>query len=202
LKLRWCREVQDKLSRSSVGIAGVGGLGSHCALALARSRIGKLVLADVDVVEEGNLLRQNYSVDQVGQSKVEATRDNLLLANPDVDVEVHNLRVTSHNFMALFGKVDVLVEAFDDADQKVMLAESAARYRPDLWVVMGSGVAGFGSTEEIRVTKVGRLVVIGDGHSSVAPDNYCIAPRVGIVAFMQANVVLEILLTGDYGGGE
>ena len=94
------------------------------------------------------------------------------------------------------------MEAFDDAAQKVMLAETAARHRPDLWVVMGSGVAGFGSTEDIKVTKAGRLVVIGDGRSSVAPDNYCIAPRVGTVAFMQANAVLEILLSGGYGGGE
>ncbi len=51
---------------ASVGIAGVGGLGSAVAVALARVGVGRLVIADFDVVEPSNLNRQQYFIDQIG----------------------------------------------------------------------------------------------------------------------------------------
>ncbi len=59
-------EIQAQLERFTVGIAGAGGLGSNCAIALARSGIGTLVLSDFDVVEEANLNRQYFFADQSG----------------------------------------------------------------------------------------------------------------------------------------
>jgi sulfur carrier protein ThiS adenylyltransferase len=50
----------------TVGIAGCGGLGSNCAVALARSGVGRLVLADFDCVERSNLNRQYFFLSQVG----------------------------------------------------------------------------------------------------------------------------------------
>ena len=58
-----------KLRRSVVGIAGLGGLGSAVAVALARVGVGRLILADFDVVEPSNLNRQQYFVDQIGMPK-------------------------------------------------------------------------------------------------------------------------------------
>jgi sulfur carrier protein ThiS adenylyltransferase len=74
--------VLSVLRRSSVGIAGAGGLGSNVAVALARAGIGRLVIADCDRIEPSNLNRQQYFVDQVGERKVEALRENLLAINP------------------------------------------------------------------------------------------------------------------------
>ncbi|EMR73162.1 dinucleotide-utilizing enzyme possibly involved in molybdopterin or thiamin biosynthesis [Thermoplasmatales archaeon SCGC AB-539-N05] len=48
-------KIKKKLRKSSVGIAGVGGLGSNAAIALARVGIGRLVLVDFDIVEKNNL---------------------------------------------------------------------------------------------------------------------------------------------------
>ena len=59
--------VHARLKRASVGIAGVGGLGSAVAVALARVGVGRLVIADFDVVEPSNLNRQQYFIDQIGQ---------------------------------------------------------------------------------------------------------------------------------------
>jgi sulfur carrier protein ThiS adenylyltransferase len=74
--------VHRKIRESVVGIAGVGGLGSAVAIALARIGIGTLILVDFDVVEPSNLNRQQYFVDQIGLLKVEALRDNLSKINP------------------------------------------------------------------------------------------------------------------------
>ena len=52
--------IQDRLRNKSVGIAGCGGLGSNCAVALARIGVGRLVIADFDDVSAGNLNRQYY----------------------------------------------------------------------------------------------------------------------------------------------
>ena len=65
-----------ELKNSVVGIAGLGGLGSNVAVALTRLRIGKLVIADYDNVEESNLNRQNYFADQVGSHKVDMSIEN------------------------------------------------------------------------------------------------------------------------------
>ena len=58
--------VHQKIKHSCVGIAGVGGLGSTIAIALARIGVGHLIIADFDLVEPSNLNRQQYFIDQIG----------------------------------------------------------------------------------------------------------------------------------------
>jgi sulfur carrier protein ThiS adenylyltransferase len=108
----------EKLGHASVAIAGCGGLGSNCAVALVRVGIGRLVLADFDVVTLGNLNRQYFFRDQVGMKKVEALRDNLLRIDPRVTLDIHDLRLDPDAVRRLFAGCDVVVEAFDRADQK------------------------------------------------------------------------------------
>ena len=62
-------EIENHLKKFRVGIAGAGGLGSNCAVALARSGVGTLVIADFDTVEASNLSRQYYFTDQIGMMK-------------------------------------------------------------------------------------------------------------------------------------
>ena len=65
-------EIKSVLKNKTVGIAGIGGLGSNCAVALLRVGIGKLVLADYDIIEESNLNRQFYFIHQIGMKKTKA----------------------------------------------------------------------------------------------------------------------------------
>ena len=53
-------EIKKRLKTKTVGIAGCGGLGSNCAVALARVGVGKIIIADFDVIVESNLNRQYY----------------------------------------------------------------------------------------------------------------------------------------------
>ncbi|VGO22534.1 sulfur carrier protein ThiS adenylyltransferase ThiF [Pontiella sulfatireligans] len=186
--------VHEKIKGATVGIAGLGGLGSSIAVALARIGVGKLVLADFDVVEPSNLNRQQYFIDQLGQTKAEALETNLKRINPYVEYETHCVRVTPENISTLFGKVDVMVEAFDRADQKAMLLQ-AFKGAP---IVAASGMAGYGPGETIGVRKMGeRIYIVGDLEAGAAPGCGLMAPRVGIAAHMQANVVLRILLGAE-----
>ena len=183
--------VHEKIKDATVGIAGLGGLGSAIAVALARIGVGRLILADFDVIEPSNLNRQQYFIDQIGQTKAEALRANLKRINPYVTCDAHCIRLTPDNIPVLFGEVDVMVEAFDRPDQKAMLLQ-AFKGAP---IVAASGMAGYGSGETIGVRKMGeRVYIVGDLETAAAPGCGLMAPRVGIAAHMQANMVLRLLL--------
>lgn len=188
------QEIRERVSAITVGIAGCGGLGSNCAVALARVGIGKLILADFDVVDLSNLNRQYYFRHQLGIPKVEALMENIRLIDPEVTVEIHQVRLDSASVLQLFSSCNVVAEAFDGAEQKGMLIETMAARLPWIPLVSGMGMAGFGNFHLIRIEKHGNLYVCGDQCSEVSAHNPPLAPRVGIVAHLQANIILEILL--------
>jgi sulfur carrier protein ThiS adenylyltransferase len=188
-------EIAAHLSRFRVGIAGAGGLGSNCAVALARCGIGTLVISDFDSVEESNLSRQYYFMDQTGLPKTEALKDNILRIRPDATVLAFQEKLDRNNIPGIFSGCDVIVEAFDNAEMKEMLIEAVQELMPGTPLVVGSGLAGWGNNDTIRYRKIDdTLYVCGDELSEVSDEFPTLAPRVGMVANMQANVVLELLM--------
>ena len=187
-------EIKKILQHKIVGIAGAGGLGSNCAVALARVGTGTLIIADFDVVSESNLNRQYFFYDQIGKPKADALKENIQRINPSVKVIPHNICLTKDNIPVLFRDCDVIVEAFDLAGQKEMLIETVLTEFPDKPLVVGLGMAGWGNNDVIHCRKVDNMFICGDEVSEITPDLPPIAPRVGIVANMQANVVLDLLL--------
>ena len=97
--------VHERLKTTTVGIAGVGGLGSAIAVALARSGVGRLILADFDIVEPSNLNRQQYFVDQLGLPKVDALKANLRRINPCVQAAAFFGRLDADNLPQVFAGV-------------------------------------------------------------------------------------------------
>lgn len=188
------RELKNKLKNHTVGIAGAGGLGSNCAVALSRIGIGRLIIADFDFVSESNLNRQYFFRDQIGQKKVVALADTLQRINPDTIVEAHDIKIIETNVENLFATCDVVVEAFDLAETKQMLTETMLDKLPDTPLVLGVGMAGWDITNKITVNKYGKLYTCGDGVSEISHDLPPVAPKVGMVANLQANTVLQILL--------
>ena len=187
--------VHAKVKAATVGIAGLGGLGSAIAVALARVGVGKLIVADFDVVEPSNLNRQQYFVDQIGLLKTDALVANLRKINPYVEVEAHAVRLTPENIIPVFGAVDVMIEAFDRADQKAMLMQVFAAKKPDVPFIGASGMAGFGAEETIGVKKISRnIYVVGDLETAARPGCGLMAPRVGIAAHTQANLALRLIV--------
>jgi sulfur carrier protein ThiS adenylyltransferase len=190
-------EIKDKLQDKVVGIAGCGGLGSNAAIALARTGIGKLVLADFDRVEPANLNRQYYFSDQLGEFKAEALRDNIHKVDENINVETHVVNLEPESVITFFADCDVIIEAFDVDAAKQMIIETVLADMPDKYIVSGQGVAGYGNNEGIKTQRLGKLIIVGDGETEVSENEPPLGPRVAAIANLQANIALEILLNED-----
>jgi sulfur carrier protein ThiS adenylyltransferase len=188
------QHIRIKLQCRTVGIAGCGGLGSNCAVALARVGVGKLIIADFDKVDISNLNRQYFFADQVGQPKVSALKNNINRIDHRIKVETHEILLDHKNITEIFKYCDVIVEAFDKAEMKQMIIETVTEKMPDKALVCGVGLAGWGESEVIKMKSFGNIYICGDMTNEVSDKFPPLAPRVGIVANMEANQVLEILL--------
>jgi sulfur carrier protein ThiS adenylyltransferase len=187
-------ELLPVLRQSVVGIAGAGGLGSNAAVSLARAGVGKLIIADMDRVYPSNLNRQYYFLDQIGQLKVEALVENLKKINPFSQYEIHPVRVTAKNLRKLFSEAEIMVEALDLASEKSRLINTWLSLFPDRPIIAASGISGFGKNNKLRTRRLGKLYLCGDEESEPEEKVSPMAPRVGIVANMQANLVIELLI--------
>ncbi len=181
----------DILQKSVIGIAGCGGLGSNIAVSLTRAGIGKLILLDHDVVEESNLNRQHYFLNDIGKRKVDALEFYLKNINPDIEIEKYNYKITKEDIEKVFFKADILMEAFDMAENKKFLIESWSKAFPDRPIISGNGLSGFGNTELLKVQKIGNIYFCGDSYTDIKLG--LTSSRVAIVANMQANIAIELI---------
>jgi sulfur carrier protein ThiS adenylyltransferase len=187
--------VHQKMKKSVVGIAGLGGLGSTVAMALARIGVGTLILVDFDVVEPSNLNRQQYFVHQIGMFKVKALQETISKINPYVRIQTYNEKLDRNNAERIFKEAEVVVEAFDRAEEKAMLINVISEKMPEKYIVAASGVAGYGDSNEIKTVRFSsKIFIVGDQKTAAQPGIGLMAPRVGIAAHHQANTVLRILL--------
>ncbi len=191
------QKIKKRLKNSTIGIAGLGGLGSNAAISLARAGIGKLVLVDFDKVEEKNLSRQYYFLDQVGKLKVEALKENIKKINPETKVETYNMRLKKGSMEQPFKDVDLVIEALDNAETKAAFIEEILTKLKNKPIVAASGVAGYGHSDRIVTKKLGNLCMCYDEHAKSSDDDVLMAPRVILMANWEANLALEIILGED-----
>ena len=198
LEQRHGAALQDRFSRASVAVCGLGGLGSGIAIALARAGVGRLHLLDFDKGELSNLNRQQYTVSQLGMYKTEALRDTLLSVAPYCETVIHTKRIGEENLEELLRDAEVVCEALDRAEEKAMLVNGVLEQLPNTYLVSGSGMAGISSSNAIRTRRVGkRFYLCGDGTSDIADGLCLVSSRVLICAAHEANMVLRIL-AGEY----
>lgn len=133
----------ERLWQSSVAVFGIGGVGSHCAQALARSGVGRLVLVDDDSVSETNLNRQCVAWrSTIGQKKTRVMEDMIREICPDIRVLTFETFVLPDNLEALFekaGPVDYIVDAVDTVAAKLALAVYAKEHGIPVISSMGTG---------------------------------------------------------------
>lgn len=179
-----------KFQSVKVGIAGAGGIGSNCAFNLVRSGFKNLKIIDFDNIEYTNINRQFYFYNQVGRCKVEVLKDNLLLINPDLNIETENIKLDENNAEYIFCDCDVVIEAFDKVFYKRILVEEFANSNKLLIAV--SGIAGWDNIDDIKVHKIkDKFYVVGDLVTGISKDNPPVSPKVNVAAAKMANLVLE-----------
>src|SRR5437773_9223948 len=106
---------QKKICSTSVLCIGAGGLGSPIAMYLAAAGVGKLGILDFDAVDFSNLQRQLlHGTEDVGSPKTESARQTINRLNPNVQVVVHNTRMTSENALEIIRPYDIVVDGTDN----------------------------------------------------------------------------------------
>lgn len=187
-------QIGDYLKQFTVGIAGCGGLGSNAAMVLARVGVGKLLLADFAIITPECLDRQYFFSDQIGLLKVHGLRDNIARVNPKVNVKAFDIKLCTSDVIELFAHCDVVVEAFDKPEMKQMIIETMLLNLPEIPLVVGVGIAGWGQNAAVHIRHSDNLIICGDEVSALSEQMPALAPRVGLVAHMQANEVMKLLL--------
>ncbi|MFH0845216.1 MAG: sulfur carrier protein ThiS adenylyltransferase ThiF [Pseudomonadota bacterium] len=191
--------VHERMKASTVGIAGLGGLGSAVAIALTRMGVGALILCDSDVVEPSNLNRQHYAIEHIGMAKTDAMAKILASINPYIRVIFHNVLLNKENIPVLFKEAKVVVECFDKPEAKAMIVSTVAEFLPETFVIGASGVAGYGDSNTIKTIKLGeKIFMVGDFVKAAEPGRGLMAPRVGIAAHHQANLVVSLLMDPEH----
>lgn len=177
-----------------VGILGAGGLGSNICVMLARSGIKNIHIVDYDEVDISNLNRQYYTLEDVGNLKVEALKKQILKINPNINIFVQNIKVDSNNIKEIFEYDDIICEALDDADLKMIVSEEILSDDKGKILISSSGMAGISNADNIKTRKMlNNWYVCGDESSDMENVEGMMAPRVMICAAHQANLVLRII---------
>ena len=127
-----------QIASAHVLIAGIGGVGSWTAEALARCGVGEITLIDMDHIAESNINRQIHALENtLGQAKVLAMKERIAQINPECHVHVVDNFVTPENWLQLatdanctpphFAKVSAVIDACDQVRAKVTMADWAIR---------------------------------------------------------------------------
>jgi len=108
-------EGQEKLKIAKVLIIGVGGLGSPALLYLAAAGIGTIGIVDDDIVDISNLQRQVlYSMEDIGNAKIEVAKAKILAANPEINIITHHCKLTSDNAEEIVKEYDIVIDGTDN----------------------------------------------------------------------------------------
>lgn len=125
---------QEALAAAEALVIGVGGLGTPAALYLAAMGIGRLVLADPDIVAEENLHRQPlYTPDAIGRPKVEVLSDFLLRLRPDLHIACHTQWVDEHFLYEVGARADIWIDGTDNLQSRLAIDSAAIALRKP-WV--------------------------------------------------------------------
>ena len=190
---------QERLRDARALVVGLGGLGSPVALYLAAAGVGKLVLADDDVVELSNLQRQIVHANTaLGQAKAASAKASVAAINPGVEVEALAERIGDADLAPLLNRVDLVIDATDNFATRFALNDACWRSGKPL--VSGAAIRWEGQVAVFDPRSAASpcyrcLYADGSGEALNCAENGVIAPLVGVVGAMQAMEAVK-LITG------
>jgi tRNA A37 threonylcarbamoyladenosine dehydratase len=130
-------------------VAGLGGVGSWAAEALARTGIGHLVLIDLDHVAESNTNRQLHALEgEYGKAKVQAMSERMRQINPEITLTSHDAFLEPGNLDVLIPANAFVLDATDSVQTKIALAVWARK--DDRALVMCGAAGGKSDPTSVR----------------------------------------------------
>src|ERR1700744_166122 len=128
-------EGQLKLKKASVLLVGTGGLGAPAALYLAAAGIGRIGLVDFDVVDYTNLHGQGiHGPKDVGKPKIDSAIESMRDINPYVQLDRHEVALTSENALEILKDYDIVVDGTDNFPTRYLVNDACVlRKKPNVY---------------------------------------------------------------------
>ena len=186
---------QARLAAASVLVVGAGGLGVPVLQYLAGAGVGRIVVADPDVVERGNLHRQvMFGERGLGRPKVEAAAAVLADLNPEVTVEPLRLALDPGNAPALVARADVVLDCADSFAVSYTLSDACLAAGRPLVSASALGLSGYaggfcGGAPSLRAV----FPELPERAATCATAGV-LGPVVGMLGCLEAQMALGVLL--------
>lgn len=118
-------EEQHKLQHSKVLVIGAGGLGCPLLLYLAAAGVGTIGIVDPDIVDLSNLQRQVlYTVEDIGELKVERARYRLLQMNPHITINIYPIALDNSNAIDIISQYDIIADGTDNFPTRYLINDA------------------------------------------------------------------------------
>ncbi|MBL1433059.1 MAG: molybdopterin-synthase adenylyltransferase MoeB [Gammaproteobacteria bacterium] len=191
---------QERLLAAHILIIGLGGLGSPAAMYLAGAGVGRITLADFDVVEVSNLHRQiAHGTDDIGINKAHSAKSTLTGINPTIQIDCidHPIDEPSLQAYVVNNNVDVIIDATDNfASRHAINRVSIAAQVP---LVSGAAIRMEGQISVFDPRNdtspcYACLYSENGGNAENCAQAGVIGPAVGVIASLQALETLKLLI--------
>jgi molybdopterin/thiamine biosynthesis adenylyltransferase len=189
---------QQRIADKHVLIIGAGALGTGNAESLVRAGVGKLTIVDRDYVELSNLQRQQLYVEVDAENlvpKAFAAKKRLHEINSEVMIESHILDVVPQEFERLIAGVDLILDATDNFDIRMMINDMSQKY--EIPWIYGSCVGSYGISFTIIPKETPCLHCLMENvplNGLTCDTAGIINPTVGLVVAHQTAEALKILV--------
>ena len=161
-------EGQLKLKSAKVALIGTGGLGAPLGMYLAAAGVGRIGLVDFDVVDFTNLQRQViHGTKDVGRKKLDSAAETMLDINPYVEIDRHEVALTSENALDIFKDYDIVVDGTDNFPTRYLVNDACvlARQAERVWIDLPLRRPGDG----VRVSRRALLSLPVSGAATSGP---------------------------------
>lgn len=149
-------EGMNKISKATIALFGLGGVGSFCVEALARSGVSNIILVDFDVVEESNFNRQLIAVkNNLKKKKTLATKERIHSINENINVICYDLFIDSKSISEIdFTDVNFIIDCIDSVEGKMAIIKKAKEL--DINIISSMGTANKMDPSKLRISDISK----------------------------------------------
>ena len=187
------KEKLELLHSKRILIIGVGGVGQHIITYLATNGIRNFTIVDFDKVELSNLNRQILLTEKdVGKDKVDVVKSAVLAKNSEIEINVLKIKLTKENIEVLKTNFDVVIDAVDNWEGKLLIAKYAKKNNIPMLHVGVDGIGG-----QFALFRNKSLLDIVDDSVLTEKRDGVMGPMVGVLSSMASLQLLRYLSGED-----
>lgn len=183
----------EKIRNSKILVAGAGGLGSNALEHLVRLGVGEIYIYDDGILDMPDLNRQIlYTPEDLGKEKVFVAKEKLQEINPDVEVHIHNERITESTKLP---NVDIIIDCLDNFGSRKILDRKI--HEKNIPLIHGGVERFYGQVTDIIPGKTKTLRDILGDVKDTDEIKYVTPYAVSVIASIQVSEAMK-LICGDY----